>query len=60
LVFENQESGYQIIPALKEHPSINKGLGVAKDVQQSLLPKTKPALQGFDIADTSIYCEETD
>lgn len=49
----------QIIPRLKEHLRMSRALGVAKDVQQSLLPRSNPMLQGFDIAGTSIYCEET-
>ncbi|MCP3890181.1 MAG: SpoIIE family protein phosphatase [Desulfobulbaceae bacterium] len=34
-------------------------MGVAEEVQQSLLPDANPALPGFDIAGTSLYCEET-
>jgi len=49
----------QIMPTLKEHLRMSRGLGVAKEVQQSLLPKANPALPGFDIAGTSLYCEET-
>jgi len=49
----------QIIPRLEEHLRMSRALGVAKDVQQSLLPREDPVLEGFDIAGMSIYCEET-
>jgi len=38
---------------------MSTALGVAQEVQQSLLPKDDPALQGFDIAGSSVYCDET-
>lgn len=49
----------QIVPRLEEHLRMSRALGVAKEVQQSLLPKEDPAIQGFDIAGTSVYCDET-
>ena len=49
----------RILPRLEEHLRMRRALGVAKDVQQSLLPKSDPILQGFDIAGHSLYCEET-
>jgi sigma-B regulation protein RsbU (phosphoserine phosphatase) len=49
----------QIIPKLAEHLRMSRALGLAKDVQQSLLPGGNPVLAGFDIAGTSIYCDET-
>ena len=49
----------QIVPRLEEHLRMSRALGVAKEVQQSLLPKEDPSIQGFDIAGTSIYCDET-
>ncbi len=48
-----------IVPRLEEHLRMSRALGVAKDVQQSLLPKKNPMLQGFDIAGSSLYCDET-
>ncbi|MDX2445999.1 MAG: hypothetical protein QNK29_02235, partial [Desulfobacterales bacterium] len=48
-----------IVPRLEEHLRMSRALGVAKEVQQSLLPKEDPSIQGFDIAGTSIYCDET-
>ena len=49
----------QIVPRLEEHLRMSRALGVAKEVQQSLLPKEDPSIQGFDIAGTRIYCDET-
>jgi sigma-B regulation protein RsbU (phosphoserine phosphatase) len=34
-------------------------LGLAQKVQQSLLPQSDPSFPGFDIAGSSIYCDET-
>lgn len=48
-----------IIPKLEEHLRMSSALGVAEEVQQSLLPGADPTLEGFDIAGTSLYCEET-
>ena len=47
------------MPRLEEHLRMSKALGVAHEVQQSLLPDGDPTLQGFDIAGTSLYCDET-
>ncbi len=49
----------QIVPRLEEHLRMSRTLGLAKDVQQSLLPGKEPSFHGFDIAGTSLYCEET-
>jgi sigma-B regulation protein RsbU (phosphoserine phosphatase) len=49
----------QIMPRLEEHLRMSRTLGVAKDVQRSLLPGEDPSFPGFDIAGTSLYCEET-
>ena len=49
----------RIMPRLEEHLRMSRALGVAHEVQQSLLPTGDPTLQGFDIAGTSIYCDET-
>jgi sigma-B regulation protein RsbU (phosphoserine phosphatase) len=49
----------EIVPKLEEHLSITTALEVAQEVQQSLLPKNDPALQGFDISGSSVYCNET-
>jgi sigma-B regulation protein RsbU (phosphoserine phosphatase) len=48
-----------IVPKLDEHLRMSPALGVAQEVQQSLLPKDDPTLQGFDISGSSVYCDET-
>lgn len=48
-----------IIPKLEEHLRMSRTLGVAEEVQQSLLPDADPTFGGFDISGTSLYCEET-
>ena len=49
----------EIVPKIEEHMRMSKALGLAQDVQQSLLPQSDPSLPGFDIAGASIYCDET-
>jgi len=49
----------EIVPKIDEHMRMSYALGLAQEVQQSLLPQSDPALAGFDIAGTSIYCDET-
>ena len=49
----------RIVPKLDEHLKMSRALGLAHEVQQSLLPDKNPTLQGFDIAGKSRYCDET-
>ena len=49
----------EIVPKLEEHLRMSTALGVAQEIQQSLLPKDDPTLQGFDISGSSVYCDET-
>jgi sigma-B regulation protein RsbU (phosphoserine phosphatase) len=49
----------RIMPRLEEHLRMSRTLEIAHEVQQSLLPDGDPTLQGFDIAGTSLYCDET-
>jgi sigma-B regulation protein RsbU (phosphoserine phosphatase) len=46
-------------PRLKEHYQMRQALELAMEVQQNLLPKRDPVIDGLDIAGTSIYCEKT-
>jgi sigma-B regulation protein RsbU (phosphoserine phosphatase) len=46
-------------PQLEDRIRIRKALEVAQEVQQNLLPVEIPALPGFDISATAIYCDET-
>jgi serine phosphatase RsbU (regulator of sigma subunit) len=43
----------------KEHQRVRQYLSLAMEVQQNLLPKTNPQVDGLDIAGKSIYCDET-
>ena len=49
----------RIVPKLDEHLKMSRALGLAHEVQQSLLPNKNPTLQGYDIAGKSTYCDET-
>lgn len=49
----------RIVPKMEEHLRMSRALGIAKEVQQSLLPAEDPTINGYDIAGTSVYCEET-
>ena len=49
----------RIMPRLDEHLRMSRALGLAHEVQQSLLPGKDPTLKGFDIAGRSLYCDET-
>jgi serine phosphatase RsbU (regulator of sigma subunit) len=43
----------------KEHQRVRHSLSLAMEVQQNLLPKANPQIDGMDIAGKSIYCDET-
>jgi sigma-B regulation protein RsbU (phosphoserine phosphatase) len=64
-VTSNDEIGYtgdvinEMTEGLQERDRIRRSLGIAKEVQQHLLPAAAPKIQGLDIAGKSIYCEET-
>jgi len=64
-VTTNDEIGYtgdvinEMAKGLKEREQMRYSLVLAREVQQNLLPKRSPRVQGLDIAGTSIYCEET-
>ena len=49
----------EIVPKIEEHMRMSNALGLAQEVQQSLLPQSDPLFPGFDIAGASIYCDET-
>ena len=49
----------EIVPKIDEHMHMKNALGLAQEVQQSLLPQNDPSLPGFDIAGKSVYCDET-
>ena len=64
-VTSNDEIGYtgdvinEMTEGLKERDRIRRSLGIAKEVQQHLLPAAAPKIEGLDVAGKSIYCEET-
>jgi sigma-B regulation protein RsbU (phosphoserine phosphatase) len=64
-VTTNDEIGYtgdvinEMTEGLAERDRMRQSLDLAMEVQQNLLPKTDPKIEGLDIAGTSIYCEET-
>jgi sigma-B regulation protein RsbU (phosphoserine phosphatase) len=43
----------------EEHRRVRHSLSLAMEVQQNLLPKSNPQVEGLDIAGKSIYCDET-
>jgi len=49
----------QMTEGLKERYRLKQSLDLAKEVQQNLLPKANPVVEGLDIAGKSIYCDET-
>lgn len=46
-------------PRLEENYQLRKSLDLAMEVQQNLLPKSDPQIEGLEIAGKSDYCEET-
>lgn len=49
----------EMVPKLEDRMHIRKALQVAQEVQQNLLPKEIPNLDGFDMAAITVYCEQT-
>ena len=43
----------------KERDRLRHSLELAKEVQQTLLPKSNPRIAGLEVAGKSIYCDET-
>ena len=48
-----------MVSQLQERMELKEAMGLAMEVQQSLLPREAPRIEGFDIAGQSIYCDET-
>jgi serine phosphatase RsbU (regulator of sigma subunit) len=53
------QSFNKMVDGLKQRDQMRRSLEVAKEVQQNLLPKKNPQVEGLDIAGRSIYCDET-
>ncbi|MFT5701399.1 MAG: serine phosphatase RsbU (regulator of sigma subunit) [Desulforhopalus sp.] len=64
-VTSNDEIGYAgavvntMTQGLQERLAMQRSLGLARQIQQNLLPKSNPIFPGLDIAGRSIYCDET-
>jgi phosphoserine phosphatase RsbU/P len=64
-VTTNDEIGYtgdvinQMTEGLKERERMRQSLDLAMEVQQNLLPRSDPVVDGLDIAGNSIYCDQT-
>jgi sigma-B regulation protein RsbU (phosphoserine phosphatase) len=48
-----------MVSQLQERMKLKEAMGLAMEVQQSLLPQKAPEIEGFDLAGRSIYCDET-
>lgn len=48
-----------MLPRLREQIRLKRSLAVAMEVQQSLLPKESPIIDGLEAAGASVYCDET-
>jgi sigma-B regulation protein RsbU (phosphoserine phosphatase) len=48
-----------MVPKMEEHLDMSRSLGLAQEVQQSLLPEETPDIPGFDISAFSLYSEQT-
>jgi sigma-B regulation protein RsbU (phosphoserine phosphatase) len=65
VIYTNDEFGFagEVLNAmtdeLQEKAKMRRSLNLAKEVQQSLLPRETVSLQGVDIAGSSVYCDET-
>lgn len=49
----------RMVGKLRERMAMRQALGLAREVQQNLLPETPPRLPGLDIGAFSRYCDET-
>ncbi|WNK00405.1 SpoIIE family protein phosphatase [Thalassospiraceae bacterium LMO-JJ14] len=49
----------RMVPALEEQIRVKRDLHAAQEIQQHLIPATAPAIDGFDLAGKTIYCDET-
>ena len=48
-----------MVPQLKEHARVGEALGLAREIQQNLLPACPPSFNGYDIGGSSVYSEQT-
>ncbi len=48
----------RMVPSLEEQLRVKRDLIAAKEIQQHLVPKASPKIDGFDIAGSTLYCDE--
>jgi len=48
-----------MVPKLADRLKLRESLDLAMEVQQNLLPKKAPVIEGLDISGSSKYCDET-
>ena len=48
-----------MIDGLRHRFELMHSLKLAEEVQQNLLPTQNPAIQGYDVSGTSMYCDQT-
>ncbi len=53
------EAFNRMVPQLQDGMHLKQSLELAREVQQQLLPREAPRIDGFDITGTSVYCDET-
>jgi len=53
------ESFNAMMAKLEERDRLKQAMMLAKEIQQALLPRQAPVVEGMDVAGTSIYCDET-
>ncbi len=58
-VSELTQSFNRMTRQLKERLELKHDLGLAMEIQQSLLPSGPPDIPGLDIAGRSVYCQQT-
>ncbi len=46
-------------PRLREHYQMRQSLALAREVQQNLIPRSDPVLNGLDIPGNCLYCDDT-
>jgi sigma-B regulation protein RsbU (phosphoserine phosphatase) len=53
------ESFNAMMAKLEERDRLKQAMMLAREIQQALLPRQAPVVEGIDVAGTSIYCDET-
>lgn len=48
-----------MVPALEDRLKVKRDLDIAREIQQYLVSQSPPAIEGFDIAGKTAYCDET-